>query len=73
MMDTAGYHCRSHPGPSCECVWLAGFGYMKVTPMSVVARFLLGWTALSAAVSPFVGMLLHRLQLDTVPASLAER
>ena len=34
--------------------------------MSVVARFLLGWTAASVAVSPFLGMLLHRQHLDTV-------
>jgi len=37
--------------------------------MSVVARFLLSWTAISMAASPFVGMLLHRQQLDTVPVS----
>ena len=36
--------------------------------MSVVAHFLLGWIALSVAVSPCVGVLLHRQQLDTVPA-----
>jgi len=41
--------------------------------MSVVARFLLGWTALSVAVSPFVGMLLHRVQLDTVPVPVSKR
>jgi hypothetical protein len=48
---------------------MSGFGYFKVTPMSVVARFFLGWTAISVVVAPFVGMLLHRQQLDTVPVS----
>jgi hypothetical protein len=38
--------------------------------MSLVARFLLGWTAVSVAVSPFLGMLLHRQQLDTVPVAV---
>ena len=47
---------------------MSGFGYMKVTPMSVVARFLLGWTAISVMVSPVLGMLLHRDQRDTAPA-----
>ena len=46
---------------------MSGFGYSKVTSMSVVARFFLGWTAISAVVTPFIGMLLHRQQLDTVP------
>ena len=47
------------------------FGYWKVTPMSVVARFLLGWTTISLVVSPFVGMLLRRQQLDlaAIPAA----
>jgi hypothetical protein len=38
--------------------------------MSVVARFLLGWTAISAVVTPFLGVMLHRQQLDTVPATI---
>ena len=46
---------------------MSGFGYMKVTSMSLVARFLLGWTAVSVMVSPCIGALLHRQQLDTVP------
>ena len=46
---------------------MSEFGYSMVAPMSVVARFLLGWTAISVMVTPFVGMLLHRQQLDTVP------
>jgi hypothetical protein len=41
--------------------------------MSAVARFLLGWTALSVAVTPAVGAMLHRLQLDTAPVAPAER
>jgi hypothetical protein len=41
--------------------------------MSVVARLLLGWTALSVACAPLVGTLLHRLQLDTVPTPVADR
>ena len=39
--------------------------------MPVVARLLLSWTAVSLAVSPLIGMLLHRQQLDlpAVPTS----
>ena len=41
--------------------------------MSVVARFFLGWTAISVTVTPFIGMLLHRAQLDTVPVPVSDR
>jgi hypothetical protein len=41
--------------------------------MSVLARFLLGWTTVSMVVSPFVAMLIHRSQLDTVPVSAEVR
>jgi hypothetical protein len=71
MPDRAvGYDSSSHSEPSCECAWLFRFVSPKVTPMSVVARFLLGWTALSVVVGPLVGTLLHRRQLDlaAVPA-----
>ena len=49
---------------------MSEFGYSMVAPMSVVARFFLGWTAISVMVTPFVGMLLHRQQLDTVPVQV---
>ena len=32
--------------------------------MSAIARFLVGWTAISMTVSPFIGMLLKRQQID---------
>jgi hypothetical protein len=67
MGTGADHDGTGHLGPSCECAWLSGFGYFKVTAMSVVVRVLLGWTALSVAVTPALGALLHRLQLDTVP------
>ena len=41
--------------------------------MSGVARFLLGWTAISAVVSPFVGMLLRHQQLDLAVVSPVRR
>ena len=37
--------------------------------MSLVVRFLLGWTAVSVAATPFIGAMLHRQQLDTVPVA----
>ncbi|MFL6205731.1 MAG: hypothetical protein ACJ739_10320 [Acidimicrobiales bacterium] len=37
--------------------------------MPLVAQILLGWTAVSVAVTPVLGALLHRVQLDTVPLS----
>ena len=49
---------------------MSRFGQFKVASMSLIARFLLGWTALSVGVSPFVGMMLHRLQLDTVAVAV---
>jgi hypothetical protein len=36
--------------------------------MSVIARLLLSWTAVSVAVSPLIGMMIHRQQLD-LPAA----